>query len=358
MSSRRFRALLPVYLLLAGAFGAPPAFGALAQRTFVASYGDDSNPCSRALPCRQFSAAIAQTLAGGEVVVLDSTSFGNTVITQSVSVIAPPDVHAIVTTSTLPDCVGAFSIDAPESKVVVKNMTIVDGGGGCSVGIQVLNAAEVEVADCDVSGPDGIHATADNAKLNVRDTVFRGATVFLLARMSAVLERVRVVRSSTSGIWVENVTDVSIRHSVLSGNAGSGLSVSPGVGLARVTVEDSLISDNGNDGISLIVPATGAVEITAVRNTLTRNAGYGIRVNPLPGGSVVASVRDNLISWSLYGVMALGDGAVVTADSNTFANNQTSAFVAVVGATIHTVVNNAGEQATPTLGNVVPIPGF
>jgi hypothetical protein len=43
---------------------------ATAQRTFVASYGSDANPCSMGQPCRTFAAAIAQ--AGGDAVALDS----------------------------------------------------------------------------------------------------------------------------------------------------------------------------------------------------------------------------------------------------------------------------------------------
>lgn len=34
---------------------------ATASRTFVASTGTDSHPCTLALPCRGFAAAIAQT---------------------------------------------------------------------------------------------------------------------------------------------------------------------------------------------------------------------------------------------------------------------------------------------------------
>ena len=41
---------------------------ASAQRTFVSVAGADGQPCSIALPCRSFAAAIAQTNAGGEVI--------------------------------------------------------------------------------------------------------------------------------------------------------------------------------------------------------------------------------------------------------------------------------------------------
>jgi hypothetical protein len=48
-----------------------------AARTFVASTGSDSDPCSRVDPCRTFQAAVDATAAGGEVVALDSAGFGS-----------------------------------------------------------------------------------------------------------------------------------------------------------------------------------------------------------------------------------------------------------------------------------------
>ena len=71
-----------------------PAFGA-AQRTFVASYGSDVGPppCSLASPCRSFNVAIGNTLAGGEVVILDTAGYGPMTINKSLKVIGPSGVY-------------------------------------------------------------------------------------------------------------------------------------------------------------------------------------------------------------------------------------------------------------------------
>src|SRR5438876_2640495 len=75
-----------------------------AQRSFVsANHGNDANPCTVTLPCRNFAAAIAQTIAGGEVIVLDSGGYGPVTIGNSIALIAPPGVYAGIT---------AFSGDA------------------------------------------------------------------------------------------------------------------------------------------------------------------------------------------------------------------------------------------------------
>ena len=64
-----------------------------AQRTFVASYGNDantSNNCSIVLPCRQFLAALTVTNPKGEIIVLNSAGYGAVTIVQAVSIVAPP----------------------------------------------------------------------------------------------------------------------------------------------------------------------------------------------------------------------------------------------------------------------------
>jgi hypothetical protein len=69
-----------------------------AQRTFVASTGDDataSSNCSLVLPCRSFATALTQTLDGGEIIVVDSAGYAPVVIDRSVSIIAPAGVYGM-----------------------------------------------------------------------------------------------------------------------------------------------------------------------------------------------------------------------------------------------------------------------
>jgi hypothetical protein len=371
MSQPRFRVTSVVPLLLLCAFAAPPAFG-LAQRTFVASYGNDANPCSLALPCRAFSFAIAQVIPGGEVIVLDSAGYGPVTITQSVSLIAPAGMYAGISVIPPANTVGV-TINGAGITVVLQNLAINALGG--TYGIQVLQAANVDVNGCAVSNfvGAGIYVTAGYA-LNVRDTLVRdnkgpGAYgIWLAAPERAVLERVQVVRSNSDGIHVEAGAAAVVRGSVVAGNGGSGIGVNAAAGLvSTITVEDSLVVDNVAYGIaSSSTAAAGAVtQVSAARNTITRNSGYGVSVSAASPGSAIATLADNVISQQgLDGVWVAGTGAVVTASNNMFSNNGTSALHAVAGGTIHTVKgadglpNNSGEQTTPTIGNVVPANAF
>src|SRR5438309_4598649 len=98
-----------------------------AQRSFVsANHGNDANPCTVTLPCRNFAAAIAQTVAGGEVVVLDSGGYGPVTIGNSISLISPPGVYAGITAFSGP----AITINAGASDVVTIRGLTLNGLGG------------------------------------------------------------------------------------------------------------------------------------------------------------------------------------------------------------------------------------
>src|SRR5438067_11903719 len=70
---------------------------AASSRTAVSVNGSDSNPCTVASPCRSFSAAIAQTALGGDVVALDSGGYGTFIVNQPLTVQAAPGVYAGIT---------------------------------------------------------------------------------------------------------------------------------------------------------------------------------------------------------------------------------------------------------------------
>src|SRR5215469_5845648 len=71
--------------LLAAAFacslGTAPANAR--ARTFVASYGNDANPCTFGSPCKTFQVAVNAVDAGGEVTAIDSAGFGPINITRA-----------------------------------------------------------------------------------------------------------------------------------------------------------------------------------------------------------------------------------------------------------------------------------
>src|SRR5215471_18062583 len=63
-------------------------------RTFVASYGNDSNPCTFGSPCKTFQVAVNAVDAGGEVTAIDSAGFGPISISKAVTITSPDGVEA------------------------------------------------------------------------------------------------------------------------------------------------------------------------------------------------------------------------------------------------------------------------
>ena len=145
-----------------------------AQRTFVASNGNDANVCSLALPCRSFGAAIVKTSAGGEVIALDTAGYRPVVITKPVSVIAPPGIYAGVTvTSGTGIVVNPFF-----GNVTLRGLTI--NGLGGAIGIDYQSGDSFYVDNVGVTGftTAGLNVlAATSGTVQIHDTVFRGNTV-------------------------------------------------------------------------------------------------------------------------------------------------------------------------------------
>jgi len=120
---------------------------ALAQRTFVASYGNDANACTLTSPCRAFAAAIALTADYGEVIVLDSAGYGQVTIKQNVKIIAPSGVYAGIT---VPAAQIGVHIDDPQIHVVLRGLTI-NGIGPDTYGIRVTQGFDIKIENCVVT---------------------------------------------------------------------------------------------------------------------------------------------------------------------------------------------------------------
>src|SRR5215472_9793769 len=92
MGSRRtmivFRSPLLAACLLALAAHSAPAHAQQA-RSFVSGLGNDGNApnCVRTAPCRTFQVAHDNTLANGEITVLDPGSYGAVTINRTISII-------------------------------------------------------------------------------------------------------------------------------------------------------------------------------------------------------------------------------------------------------------------------------
>jgi len=283
-----------------------PAFAAV-QRTFVASNGNDANPCSLTSPCRSFGTAMAQTLAGGEIIVLDSAGYGSVTITQGVSLIAPAGVYAGVTNGAADGIV----VSAPAANVVLRGLEINGLGTSPGSGIRNQAAASLVIDRCTVTGFVGSGIAINAGPATVTDTVSKNNVGGGIV---------------AHGTDAANFVHVTIVRSRVEGNGGiAGVPTDAGVaalGGSIVTVEDSVAVGNFrgfsacNGGVG--EPLGGVLSID--RSLSSRNA-VGVFSGP---NAVLCSVRvsnSTVTDNSILGMEAQGGGVITSLGNNFVFNN-------------------------------------
>ena len=144
-------------------------------RVFVASYGNDSNPCSFGSPCRTFQAAHDAVAANGEVTAIDSAGFGPLNINKAVTITSPPGIEASIAAAAGGS---AVAVAAGATDVVTLRGLTLNGGGSGGYGITFTAGAKLAVIDCVISNYTqyGIlvkNSSATNTLVLVTNTLLR-----------------------------------------------------------------------------------------------------------------------------------------------------------------------------------------
>ena len=305
------RRVLFRFVVAALVFTAVPALAALPQRTFVASTGNDANPCSITSPCRGFAAAVALTNAGGEVIVLDSAGYGPVAITQSVSIIAPAGVYAGISVTTG----DGITVNAGAADKVVLRGLIINGQGG-AYGIRVSAGKQINIEDCTIGN------------------------------------------LATAGILVEGGTVTHIARTVVRGVTNFGIWASPSSAVTlALTVTDSDVTDNGNAAgiyIAPVVPGS-VVNAALTRVTSSNNAGSGFGVNTNSAGTATLALQDSSGNGNGgTGVFVSGTNAIAIVSGSSFASNTAADLGQFPGGVLRTAGNNAltGRGAADVAGSL------
>jgi Right handed beta helix region len=318
--SAKWIAFIMLALATTGVHGA-------AQRTFVASNGVDSNPCSIAQPCRSFGTAIGKTVAGGEIIVLDSAGYGVVTIAKSVSLIAPSGVYAGVSAGSGQTGV---TVNGAGIVVVLRGLNI-NGIGAGSTGIQFMQGSRLRIESCTIGNLSsaGIVQQASGSEMVVLDTVVRdngGAGIIVSTDASMLLDGVRVEHNAGDGVFVvpsTSLADATIRNSVMShnGQAGVAFTMAANPAVTRFAIESSAISRNGADGIFAGGNNTGQIVGVVRRNVIVGNGLSGISAfNLVNGGQSSVQTADNSFSGNgFYAIKVQGYPSQAYSSGNLFA---------------------------------------
>lgn len=238
------------------------------QRSFVASSGNDANNCLRPTPCRTFTRALVTTLAGGEVVVVDSAGYGAVTINQSVTISSPLGVQASITAAS-----GATAITVTAGDVVLRGLALI-GQGTATNGITFQGGSSLFVENCTINGftNAGINATSTGAQLFVKDTNIRNGSFdgIFINGLFATIDNCRLERNGTTadgfGIFAFNNARVTVSDTVAANN-GQGFVVEDG---AELNAENCVAANNTSNGFRVAGSGTPIMRVS--NSTATNNA--------------------------------------------------------------------------------------
>jgi len=300
-----------VSLLLANA----DAAAATAQRTFVASSGNDANPCTLALPCRGFAAAVAQTSAAGEVIVLDSAGYGAVAITQSVSIIAPSGVYAGISVPPTGSATGVL-IATAGVEVVLRGLTINSTGG--TYGVRMTSGAKLTLEDCVISR----FATDGTAKaVSIETPAFVSITGASL-------------RDNDKGILAGYGAIVNIANSQVlrSGHEGIQLYDGPSFTSTGIYISDVIVTGNGAAGTTYCIdnePTVSATGLIAATRVAVNSCVYGFSNEPLAGATGTMIVSHSIATSSGVGFFNNATGTFESLGDNQVSRNGTDSMGAI-----------------------------
>ena len=336
---------------------------AIQQRSFVASYGSDANSCALLSPCRSFNAAIAQTLAGGEVVILDTGGYGAMTITKSIKVIGPTGVYGGISVAGGAGATTGVTINAGANDVVTLRGLDISGVPGAPplplVGIDIVNIGTLHIEKTSIGNfTQDTSAcvrldTASAVQVYINDSLLRecrsgislnGSGATSAERPLIEIDNTRIehsINTVASGVSALRLTGnfaVALRNSIVAG-AGDGIFASNNIATAssRVYVINSHITRANNAAIetaggnaaSLLVNVTGSVlnvndaailfghgavrlstsVITNNTNSIVNCGGVSTNVQSL---ALSAGVGSNLIADSNNSVLPVGCTAFIT----------------------------------------------
>jgi hypothetical protein len=263
-------ALLGAILLMPiSSFGTYAANGPTPlTRTYVSGQGSDSNPCTAVSPCATFRAALAMTLAGGEIFVLNSADYGPVTITKAVSITSEGAAAGILANSGV-----GITISAGASDVVNLRGITIDGANTGAVGIQFVSGKSLMIQ-----------------KSSIRNFTNTG---------------VAFTPSASATLFVSDT--------VVTSNAYGGIMVASGSG----TVKGALLRVNISDSYVGIYARGSGVSLAVTDAVVSQNS-FGIASAASP-----VSIRNLTASGNFVGITADQPTAVLRVTQSTITGNGT-----------------------------------
>jgi hypothetical protein len=297
-------------LLLLG-LNATPA-QAQQARSFVSGLGSDFNApnCTRNAPCRTFQVAHDNTLANGEVTVLDPGSYGAVTINRNISIIndGVGEAGLLVSGGNI-----GINVNAPGAVVTLRGLTIKGIGFGGGNGIVFDAGKALTVENCTIRNLDGVPGLGFGILFEP------SAAAVLTVTNSAITD------NAATGIILEPTGTASatgvLDHVGLYNNGFNGLVVNgtrSSAGSISVTVVDSVAANNGAPGsgggfVAISDVGAAAVSVSLFRSVANHNGSNGVLAQ---GINATVSVGASMIQFNASGWLLTGGGAIQSYGDN------------------------------------------
>ena len=279
-------------------------------RAYLASDGNDANPCTLPQPCRLLPAALAAIQNDGEVWLLDSANYssGPVTIGKAATILAVAGASASFK--------DGLEISTDEV-VTLRNLTF----GSGSTAIMVTRATQVNVDDCRFwYRLHGITVAPGNTYVRVTNSTFE--------------------YNFDGAIVADPGTTVSLSNSHITG--GMGIRVFGGGAGAVRTVLQVTRSTITKVSAGILLNGNAGTTLAFVHDSEISGTG-GLRAsNSWPAdvaGPTVITVSGSMLSNNSPAVYAGGFGARVVLNGNTISGNVVGYEIAVAG-TIESAGNN------------------
>jgi hypothetical protein len=287
----------------------PFASAYAAEVTYVSSTGNDSNPCTAALPCLTLFHASKQTAAGGQISCLDSP--------------ATPDFQFGLSVSLTIDCAGvyeagvaglaAFRVEGTNQVVKIRNLTISGGGGGYPA-ISATGSGTLILENCVF---ENFTASGAGPALDIEPT---GA-------LNLVVTNSRI-SNSAAGVLIQPGSGGSVTATfngvTIADNTGGGMKTDTINGPVRVDISNSTVSNNSGNGLNAVSGAGGANMLNLKNDVIAGNGTAGVQAN---GTNAAALIDMTLLDSNASGALiTINGGRLLTYGNNHIVGSAGSGF--------------------------------
>ncbi len=289
-----FRAALRIPCYLLATLLLSTAANAQLFRAYVASDGNDANPCTLPLPCRLLPAALTAVASGGEIWMQDSANYNTAtvVIGKSVSILAVPGAVGSVV------AVGGPAISITASTVALRNLVIVPlvGGGGTD-GVSMTGLSSLSIEDSLIANMPG-----------------RG--VYVTGAGNLKITRTIIRNNANYAVRLDNGPSATIAGTqMLQNGVGGVLAYGTTATTTTAAVSDSVIS-GGAEGVYAATNIAGAFAKIFVTRSTIHGVTYALDSETNNFGSTLVSVSNSMVTNNIYGWIQSGTGSVVESSGN------------------------------------------